>query len=542
VTSSSCSTAGVVFGSSALNSSLKDSYLYDITTGPAVLLDTAQSTIVADVYINENGAAEYPISIDNSTHCTLQDVTVINALAAGIRVLTSSYCTISNCRVENTLRYAVHAEDSPYLKVVDCNLVDVVAGGGNSTYVHLEGCSYSRIAHNGITHLIAGTAYGVQTLDFGGAENVGVGIVDNVIYLGGGDYGIYLGGAGAVDEQCTVTGNEINFSALGSTGIFIDDLIESVISGNVINSAATGISTFGNTYGGAEDLSISNNVIKSCTTGINITGLLAVDVSVNGNVVRDSTIFGITGAITGGPLSIINNTLESSGNDAILFTAGTAIHVENNIILNAGARAIQLDNSDRSTIVGNGITSSGSDGIYLNNCDDCDVTGNRSNQNGGHGINLNGGDNNVLTGNKCQNNTGEGINLNTCIKCTVTGNGCSENNSGIVATATTTCVLSGNSCNDNDIHGIHYDGDYGSITGNVCAVNGTLAGQYGIYIIGGAVYNACSGNQATNSGDVTAPGAGYDIYNNGANNGIGVAQANNCASFNTGIAASIFDV
>ncbi len=534
----SCTTAGIELGSGTENSSLKDSYVYNVTAGPAVLLTSVATTVVSNLDINQNSAAQYPIEILASDYVTIENVTAQQALASGIRVFDTQYCTIRGCRAQGTFGYGIEAEDCSHLRVDDCNLIDVVASGGNSVYIHLEGCDYARISKNAIKHTIAGTAYGVVTTDLAAVKNVGVSITDNVIYLSTADFGIYLGGALAVDEKFVVSGNEIYFVAGGTAGIFIDNLIESVISDNVIYNAGVGISTFGNTYGGSADMSIKGNVINGGATGINVDGSWQARVIIEGNIIDAPTVYGITGSILGGPLSVLNNTIESAGSDAIYFNgAGQKIQIEGNSINAAGGDGIQLDGNDECSIIGNGINGSGNNGVYLNNCDGCNVSTNRSTDNTVDGIRVNGGENNVLTGNTCLSNTGHGIHVTVgTIKCIMTGNVCRDNDTGIYLDDTTTCVVCGNACNDNLAHGIYFDNDWGSLTGNVCTLNGTIAGagNYAVLIPVTGTYNAVSGNNVTASGDPN-----FDMNNLGTGNGLGILGANNCGTYNTGAGGKI---
>jgi len=422
------------------------------------------------------------------------------------------------------------------LKVVDCNLADVVAGGGNSTYVHIEGCSWSRVARNGITHAIAGAAYGVQTTDLAAAENVGVSIVDNMIHLTALDFGIYLGGAGATDTDFVVSGNEIYFGVTGAAGIFSNNLVESVISSNVVNDCLSGFTTLGNVLGGSYGLNISENVFKDCTTGIDISGAHAEHTIINANIIDDALGHGITGAVTAGPLSVTNNNIDNPATDGIYFSAGNELLIKGNRIDSAGSNGIQLDNSAESAVVGNLIAAGGSHSIYLNTCTQCTVSTNGCNDSAGDGILINGGSNNVITGNSCVGHVGEGINLANTLKNTVTGNNCSGNNSGIVVTTCTVCAVSGNTCNDNLAHGIYFDNDWGSLTGNVCTLNGTVAGagNYGILLPVTATDNAVSGNNVSVSGDLV-----FDMNNLGARNGLGTPPTNVCATFNAAAAGKI---
>ena len=520
ITSCSCTTGGVSFGTSAGYSSLADSYLYDTTTGPAVRLKNAGNITIKDSYIDQNNAAEYPISIDTSSAVTVRNVKVIDAAAAGIYLDASDYCTITGCNVEDSLRYGIYAQDSQYLKVVDCTLVDVLQGGGNSTYIHIQGCSWSIVAQNHITHTIAGVAYGVQTIDNGAVANVDGNISDNTIYLGAGDFGIYLGGAGAVDEGFTVSGNTIYFTALGAVGIFLNNLMESVIANNIVNTATAGISVLGGTLDGAIDVTIRGNVVKDGTVGINLGGTVQQRLRVDGNIIDDPTVYGISGSILAGPLSVTNNTIDDAGTHGIYFSgAGEKIHIANNYVAGSGTDGIRLDGNDECSIIGNGINTSGGNGIHLNACDRSHVSANRITDSTVDGIDVNGGANHNVSGNFLWSNTGEGINLAGCTTTSVTGNACHDNNNGVLATATTHCAISGNTCNDNTVDGIHYDGTDGSITGNVCYNNGT----YGIYLIVGADDNAVSGNNAESNGD-----ANFDFRNAGANNGLGVAVGTSC--------------
>ena len=232
--------------------------------------------------------------------------------------------------------------------------------------------------------------------------------ISNSFFFNGSDP-ISVVGSGTNDNLYLQIINN-NFNDIERYGIYLEDLEDVVIQGNIFSDWSGNSDDDAGIHLGGHVLSITidNNIFQNG----NMTGIYSVFVDASsGDWVIADNIFENIGysAILGYTTSsvITGNSIKNTGQDGIEFSGDNAVFT-GNVIENSGMSGIRfsdaLANINNTTIVGNVIRSSTNFGIDITaGHDDNIISGNTLQNNQFDGVYLTGADDNLITGNRITN-------------------------------------------------------------------------------------------------------------------------------------------
>ena len=199
-------------------------------------------------------------------------------------------------------------------------------------------------------------------------------------------------------------------------GIYLDNVVNGVVSGCVSTNNNTGIIVHDSSY----DNLLNNVCTWSFTSGISFTD--SDHLRAGNNVCEYNQEAGVS--LIGDEWDVVSgNVCEGNGSFGIYSDSSLHIDVINNSCSNNDATGIFLVYADYGDVDGNYCSGNGDTGVYLDHTDHSDVVNNSCSNNVNYGVWLNLSDYNVISINTCENNE-EGIWVVSSSYDNIVGNVC----------------------------------------------------------------------------------------------------------------------
>ena len=292
---------------------------------------------------------------------------------------------------------------------------------------------------------------------------------------------------------------DCNLSNNGA-GIFMNDCNDITISGNILGFNWYGIYFYSINYIINID---DNHILNNTYSGIDASSPSAFDyIRITSNNIENNGEYGIVFEVMGTSNVILDNTIDTHGDDGIYLEDVLNTYLGGNTITNSDLCGIRILNSDNNDIVNNEIYDNGIDGIQLTNCDNNLISANTIKRNGNGdfsgGIITEISHNIFIIDNIVNDNTNYGIYQHDSNYGLVSGNTIMDNlDLGVYSNNGDFQTFTDNTIENNGKYGLlNYYGDYGYLHNNI--VSGHT--QWGLRL-STSDYSTISNNEAKNNED-----------------------------------------